>query len=110
MAAQSCGPAAGLARDMSYDFNSERLDLMAEFEAAPYGPHSSDLQALLLWMRSRFQRDGWSIICLEKGGRYALVRLPEGRFDAIPINEEHIYQSPMDAEIALFRLRWETVS
>lgn len=95
---------------MSYAFNPERLDLMTEFEAAPYGPHSWDLQALLLWMRSRFQSDSWSIICLEKGSRYALVRLPEGRFDAIPVDEAHIYQSPMDAEIALFRLRWRAAS
>ena len=95
---------------MSYKFNPQRLDLMTEFEAAPYGPHSSDLQALLLWMRSRLQINSWSIICVEKECRYALVQLPAGRFDAIPIDEAHVYRSPIEAEIALFRLRWKAAS
>jgi N,N-dimethylformamidase len=81
-----------------------RLDLVAEFMAAPFGRHSEDLQLMLARMRSD-TAVGRLVLLREKADSFIVARPPVRRGERFEELAE--FSTPEDAERFAFALRFE---
>lgn len=88
-----------------YRIDPARADLAREYKARPNGPHSAELQKLLLILRWGGAR-GKSIILASKSERhYRLGKFGPKR--GTPMQEYGpTYKTPQEASWACFRARW----
>ncbi|MGI4954812.1 MAG: hypothetical protein ACRYGM_23645 [Janthinobacterium lividum] len=87
-----------------------RIDLAREFFGQPRGPHSDDLQRLLHRMRWSGAGPRHVLVVLEPNRRWMLARLPARRGQRVETFPNHVFTSLADAERAVFRLRWATLT
>jgi hypothetical protein len=88
-----------------YRIDPARADLAREYKARPGGPHSAELQKLLLILRWGGVR-GKSVILASKSERhYRLGKFGPKR--GTPMQEYGpTYKTPQEASWACFRARW----
>lgn len=97
-------------RAVRYDFDPRRLDLAREFRANIDGPHSKDLQQLLVRMRWGPVAGRYILLVLEPGKRWRLGRLPAERGQKVELFDDVEFTSLTDAEWHVFKLRWKDMS
>ncbi|WP_378942324.1 hypothetical protein [Mesorhizobium sp. ANAO-SY3R2] len=93
-----------------YIFDPERLDLAREFRDNINGPHSRDLQQLLVRMRWGPVEGRYVLLVLEPGKRWRLGRLPPKRGQKVELFDDVEFTSLADAEWHVFKLRWEALA
>ncbi len=82
-----------------------RTDLVREFHANPFGPHSTDLRRTLQILRLGSIR-GKKTIATRRDG-YCLAEVGMRRGDPIVYHDDRIFGRYGEALIALFDARWE---
>ena len=90
-----------------FPIDASRLDLVAEFKAAPRGPHGRELQMLLHRMRWESPGGRYVLVTIEPGKRWMLGKLPDARGKPVEVMHNRIYDSLATAEWDIFKLRWE---
>ena len=85
-----------------------RRDLVDAFCANPGGPHSPELQRLVNKLRfDPSMKDKYVVVCTKPHEEWTLAQLPGKRGKPIRLHEDQVFNSIMDAERAIFKLRWE---
>ena len=87
-----------------------RKDLVAEFMARPVGPHSGDLRRLLNAMRTDPGLPPYTLVCVEPFRKWRLARKDGGRATPVELIDDTEFDDPLEAERAVFRLRWKTLT
>ncbi|MEM8855489.1 MAG: hypothetical protein AAGD34_17430 [Pseudomonadota bacterium] len=95
---------------MKIEVDPDRLDLAAEFRAAPRGPHSPDLQRLLSRLRWGPTAGRYVLFVLEAGERWMLARQPDGRGKPLELLGDQVFTSLDDAEWEVFKRRWSALT
>ena len=92
-----------------YEIDPSRLDLAEEFRRKPYGRHSAELQRVLNRMRTE-PFEGHYVLVRE--GRFGPFKLGcFGRKPADPITFTGVvFQNRLEAEWAVFKLRWKRLT
>jgi hypothetical protein len=86
-----------------------RRELAQAFMERPWGPHHSDLQALVNAMRCGPVAGKFALKCVVAHRSWVLVRLPRRRGLPLERVDERIFTSLADAERAVFAHRWEAM-
>lgn len=86
------------------------LELAWAFKANPWGPHEPALQRLVDRMRWEPIAGKHVLVCTKPHTEWALARLPDRRGDAVEFIAGEIFSSLEDAEWAVFKRRWETMT
>ena len=86
------------------------LDLAWAFKANPWGPHEHTLQRLVDRMRWQPIAGKYVLICTKSHREWSLARLPDRRDEAIEFIEGEVFDSLADAEWAVFKRRWRTMT
>ena len=94
---------------MTYKLNSERTDLAEEFRAKPYGHHSVELDAALNVLRGADSDGKLILVCTHRGREWAVAHL-EGDPARAVIHHDLIFSSVEEAQWAVFKHRWKTVT
>ena len=89
-----------------YRIDPERLDLVEEFKAKPFGPYSHELERLLNRLRMGPVKDRHVLVCTKRYAEWVLGRLTGERGAAIRIFADQRFDSLARAEWEVFRLRW----
>jgi hypothetical protein len=93
-----------------YEIDPTRTDLAHEFLANPGGPHGPELTRLVNRLRLMPIADRHVLICLERGRRWMLARIPAERGAAIERLDEQVFTDYDEAVREVFRRRWQTVT
>ena len=83
------------------------LDLAREFRARPGGPHSADLQKLLMRLRWDCPTSQYLAVQTVTGGPWYLAQMKGPRGTPIDVYTACALESADDAMWAVFRKRWE---
>jgi len=86
-----------------------RLDIAQAFMERPWGPHDSDVQALVNAMRCAPVAGKFALQCLVPYESWVLVRLPLRRGLPMERVDERVFTALVDAERAVFAQRWESL-
>lgn len=78
--------------------------------ASPWGPHDSDVQAVLHRMRAAPIAGKLVLVCKQPYRQWALARLPPGRGGVLEYLDLPAFTSLADAERAAFRVRWQEMT
>jgi hypothetical protein len=89
-----------------YRIDPTRADLAREFKAAPFGPHSAELQKVVQIMRWGSSREKTVIICTKHHREWKLGRMGAKRGEAVT-ELGATYSSYDDVTWACFRARWQ---
>ena len=92
-----------------YEIDPSRLDLAEEFKRKPYGRHSAELQRVLNRMRTEPFEGHYVLV---RDGRFGPFKLGcFGRRPSDPIAYTGtIFQTRLEAEWAVFKLRWKRLT
>jgi hypothetical protein len=90
--------------------DTSRKDLVAEFMALPVGPHSGDLRRLLNAMRRAPELPTYTLVCMRPFREWRLAIKEPGRATPVELVGETVFHDPLDAERAVFRLRWKALT
>ena len=93
-----------------YLIDTTRTDLVREFKANPLGPHSAELQRIVTRLRSEPSAGHYVLVARVPHGEWMLARLSGKRGVDLTLMENHVFTSIVDAEWAVFKLRWEAVT
>ncbi len=93
-----------------YEIDPSRKDLVEEFRKNPDGPHSPELTLVVNRMRMMPMADRHILICLERGRRWMLARIPTVRGEPVECFEDCVFTDYSDAVREVFRLRWQTLT
>jgi hypothetical protein len=93
-----------------FPVDARRTDLVAEFRAAPRGPHGRELQMLLHRMRWESPGGRYVLVTIEPGRRWMLGMLPGERGKPIELMHNRTYDSLAAAEWDIFKVRWEALT
>jgi hypothetical protein len=93
-----------------YEIDPSRTDLADEFRDNPGGPHSPELTLVINRMRLMPVADKHVLICIERGRRWMLARIPAGRGMKIECFEDRVFTDYGAAVREVFRLRWQTLT
>ena len=89
-----------------YRIDPTRADLAREYKARPVGPHSAELQKLLLILRWGSVRGKTVIVCTKPEREWRLGKLGPKR--GTPMQEfGPTFTSPAEASWACFKARWQ---
>lgn len=91
---------------MTFRVDPSRLDLAAEFKANIYGRHSGDLQRILNAFRSEPQAGQYVLIRDGRHGPWALAEY-DPRPGHLPKRLGPVFATALEAEWAIFKLRWK---
>ena len=92
-----------------YRIDPARTDLAAEFRERPFGEHSAELQALLIFMRRRENSGDFVVVCTKPHREWVLaVKQPDGAPPTLLENER--FGSLEDVERRVFAIRWERLT
>ena len=89
-----------------FQIDPRRRELAAEFKAAPFGPHSGDLQQVLNLMRAEPLPGRYVLVTLKPHREWALARLGPPRSGQVELVEGVRYRSAAEAEWDIFKRRW----
>lgn len=92
-----------------YRIDPSRSDLAREFKAAPFGPHSPELQKVVQIMRWGSSRGKTIIVCTKHHREWKLGRMGDTRGQAV-IELGNPFASYAAASWACFRARWQEVT
>ncbi|WP_274628177.1 N,N-dimethylformamidase beta subunit family domain-containing protein [Arvimicrobium flavum] len=92
-----------------YEIDPSRLDLAREFRAAPLGPHSAELTAVLTRMRG-LPIDGKHCLIVAKPREKWLLAQISGAPPRPQVVPGHVFSSIEEAEWAVFKLRWHVLT
>ncbi len=84
-----------------------RIDLAQEYRANPFGPHGPELQKLLKILRWDPIYDRIIAVQPDRGGPWRLARTTGPKGHPIEIYDGPGYATPVEAQWAIFRQRWE---
>jgi len=90
--------------------DANRKDLVAEFMANPAGPHSGDLRRLLNTMRRAPELPPYILVCHSPFRTWRLATKERGRATPVSYVGEHVFHDPLEAERAVFRMRWKALT
>lgn len=85
----------------------ERLDLVRQFHAQPFGPHSPELLELLKVLRWAPVDDRYIIVQPDPDGAYEVVKQTGRRDSALYTVAGESYDNLAAAQCGVFRKRWE---
>ena len=92
-----------------YRIDPARADLAREYKTRPTGPHSAELQKLLMILRWGNVRGKTVILCTKSESEWQLGRLgPKRGTPMQPYGP--VYRSGAEASWACFRARWQEVT
>ena len=92
-----------------YRIDPARADLAREYKARPSGPHSPELQKLLLMLRWGAVRGKTVILANQAESQWRLGKLGPKR--GTPMQEVGpTYSSQAEASWACFRARWQEIT
>lgn len=94
---------------MTFRLTADRGDLALEFKAKPYGHHSPELEAALGQLRM-VNPDGKMILVCTRPGREWTVAYLEGDPPRAVLNSDLVFSSLEQAEWAVFKLRWKSLT
>jgi hypothetical protein len=86
------------------------LNLAWAFKANPWGPHEPALQRLVNRMRWEPIAGKHVVVRNKSHTVWSLARLPDRRGKAIEFIAGEVFDSLEDAEWAVFKRRWETMT
>jgi hypothetical protein len=89
-----------------YRIDSSRADLAREFKAAPFGPHSPELQKVVQVMRWGSSRGKTIIICTKHHREWKLGCMGAARGQVVT-EVGPAFTSYAEATWACFRARWQ---
>lgn len=90
--------------------DTSRKDLVAEFMAQPVGPHSGDLRRMLNAMRTDPSLPSYILVCVEPFRKWRLAQKVGARGTPVELIGDTAYDDPLEAERAVFRLRWKSLT
>lgn len=93
-----------------YVIDSTRLDLVAEFKVNPLGPHSAELQRIVTRLRSERAAGHYVLVTRVPHREWVLAKLSGKRGVDLTLLEDQVFTSITEAEWAVFKLRWQTVT
>ena len=93
-----------------YEIDPSRTDLAREFRDNPDGPYSPELTLLVNRMRLMPMSERHVLVCLERGRRWMLARIPPERGMPVECFEDRIFTDHDAAVWEVFRLRWRTLT
>ena len=86
-----------------------RRELAAAFMERPWGPHHSDVQAIVNAMRAGPVTGKFALRCVVPYKSWVVVRLPLQRGLPMERVDDRIFTSLADAERMVFAMRWEAL-
>lgn len=93
-----------------YEIDPARTDLAREFLANPGGPHGPELTRLVNRLRLMPIAERYVLVCVERGRRWMLARIPAARGARIECFEDRVFTDYDDAVREVFRRRWRAVT
>jgi hypothetical protein len=93
-----------------YEIDPTRTDLVDEFRANPGGPHSPELALVVNRLRLMPMAERHILVCIERGRRWMLARMPAERGAPIECFEDRVFTDYGAAVWEVFRRRWQTVT
>jgi len=93
-------------RKLPEGVDGDRVDLVEEFRRQPFGRHSSDLQALLNYMRGRSIIGKHFLLLIGPHTKWMLAKFTAGSpLGSEPLSD-HVFDTIEEAEWFVFKLRW----
>lgn len=92
-----------------YEIDRSRLDLVREFQKRPLGPHSAELQAVLIKMRAMPIGNKYCLIVAKPHQSWLLARMTGEPLRPEPV-PGYVFSSIEEAEWVIFRLRWRELT
>ena len=93
-----------------YEIDPARTDLAQAFLANPGGPHGPELTRLINRLRLMPIAQRHVLICLERGRRWMLARIPSERGAPIECFQDRVFDNYDDALREVFRRRWRALT
>ena len=93
-----------------YEIDPSRTDLADEFRENPDGPYSPELTLVINRMRLMPMAERHVLICIERGRRWMLARIPAARGARIERFEDQVFTDYAAAAREVFRRRWHTLT
>ncbi|MDH3688524.1 MAG: hypothetical protein OEU36_03440 [Gammaproteobacteria bacterium] len=93
-----------------HEIDTSRPELIEEFKRNPVGRHSGDLRRLLNAMRTHPDLPPYLLVCTIPQHEWRLAVKAPGRGEPVEILEGHVYTDPLQAEWAVFKLRWKVLT
>lgn len=93
-----------------YPIDPTRIDLAQEFKARPFGPHRAELARIVTRMRWCEVEGRHVLIPRVPHREWVLGRLPNRRGVDVELLEDQVFTSRADAEWAVFKLRWQSIT
>lgn len=93
-----------------YKIDPSRTDLAYEFRDNPDGPYSAELKLVINRLRVMPMPDRHVLVCIERGRRWMLARIPPARGGQIERYEDLVFSDYREAVWEVFRQRWKTVT
>ena len=93
-----------------YQIDPSRTDLAYEFRDNPDGPHSAELKLVINRLRIMPMAERHVLICIERGRRWMLARIPAERGARVERFEDQVFTDYDAAVWEVFRRRWQTLT
>jgi len=93
-----------------YQIDPSRTDLAREFRDNPDGPYSAELKLVINRLRIMPMAERHVLICVERGRKWMLARIPAERGSAVERFEDRVFSDYKEAIWEVFRRRWQTVT
>jgi len=93
-----------------YEIDPARTDLIEEFNRNPDGPHSAELEKVIMRLRTGRMEERFIIVCTRRGSEWSVGRMPTVRGRPVELIDGAVYGDYNDAAREVFRLRWEAVT
>ena len=89
-----------------YEIDPERLDLVEEFKARPFGPYGPELRRLVNGLRAGPVAGRYVLVCVERHKAWVLGRLTGRRGAAIEMFDDCRFTNLAAGEWEIFKRRW----
>jgi hypothetical protein len=93
-----------------YKIDPSRTDLAYEFRDNPDGPYSAELKLVINRLRVMPMADRHVLVCIERGRRWMLARIPPARGGKIERYQDQVFSDYDEAVWEVFKRRWKTVT
>lgn len=93
-----------------YRIGPADLPYAREFMERPLGPASPGLQRVLNRMRTDTHGGKYVLVVRQAHRRWVLGRMSLVRGDDVELLETHVFDDRLEAERAVFRLRWKALT
>lgn len=93
-----------------YAIDPKRMDLVDEFRARPFGPHSPELTLLVNRLRLIPAEERHFIVCTRRAREWVIAKMPAQRGAPLELVTGAVFDNYVDAVWEVFRLRWQTVT